>query len=433
MSTFAVWTLVILFGTLFLCMIAFRWPVFLSMLMACVVWGIVFPGKLPDSTIVSSIQGGINSTTYVAIIFYFLLGELINRSSLGDRLCGLLTSITGHIPGSLSHVNVLDSMIFAGVSGSSVADTASVGAMMIPMMKKEGYPAGYAAAITEVSSLIGPIIPPSNGFVMCAVIMGISVRRLFLGGVIPGVFLGLAMLAMSYFLSIKYKVPRRDWCGWKHVFSSFYHGFGALALPLITMICLFFGIGTVVEIGAITCIAAVIILIVYREFKIKTLFDALLASAVAGAKVMCILCVTGIFTFILASSGVIGAMSSAIGSLNMSAAALGAFCMLVFFILGFILDPSVLINVIIPVMLPALVATGVDLIWFSVVVIMTINLGNITPPVGQLIYLTSSLADCSAKETIKASIPYFLLCTGVIIVLIIIPQIVTFLPDMIMG
>lgn len=433
MSTFAIWTLVILFGTLFLCMIFFRWPVFLSMLTACVVWGLIFPGKLPSSTIVSSIQGGINSTTYVAIIFYFLLGELINNSSLGDRLYGFLDGIVGHIPGSLSHINVLDSMVFAGVSGSSVADTASIGSMMIPLMKKSGYSAGYAAAITEVSALIGPIIPPSNGFVMCAVIMGVSVRRLFIGGVVPGILLGLVQLAISLYLAKKYAFPCHEWLGWKHLGKMTIRGFGAVALPLITMVCLFFGIGTVVEIGAITCVAAIIIMIIYREFSFKVLFKSLMTSSVRGASVMCILCVTGIFTFILASSGVIGAMSTAINSLHMSAEMLGAFCMLVFFVLGFILDPSVLINVIIPLMLPALVATGVDLTWFAVLAIMTINLGNITPPVGQLIYLTSSLAGCSAKDTIKASLPYFYGCTALIILLILFPQIITFLPSLIMG
>lgn len=433
MSSFAVWTIVILFGSLFVYLIAFRWPVFLSMIMACATWGIIFPGKLPDSTIVSSIAGNLNSVNYIAIIFYFLLGELLNNTSLADRLCRFLNSIIGHIPGSLSHVNVLISMIFAGISGSSVADTSSIGSILIPMMKKEGYPAGYAAAVTEATSLVGPIIPPSNGLVMCAIIFGCSVRKLFIGGLIPGIILGLAMLVISIIVCKKKHYPCSEWRGWKYVWKCTLQSWGALALPILVITALMLGIGTVVEIGAVSCLLAIIIDISYGDFSWKNFYVALRNAAVSGATVMAILAVSGLFSWILASAGVTAALGGWLGSLGLGASGLMALCMVIFFVLGFILDPTVLINVIMPLMMPALLVTGVDLTAFCVLAIITINLGNITPPVGALIYLSSSIAKCSSKETIIASIPYFLVVTACIVIMILFPQIITFLPNLIMG
>lgn len=433
MASFAFWTAVILFGSLFLYMIVFRWPVFLCMAGACATWGIIFSGQLPSSTIVSSLIGNLNNSAYVAIVFYFLLGELLNNTSLGDRLFNFLDSIVGHIPGGMSHINVLDSVIFAGVSGSSTADTASIGSIMINMMKKEGYPAGYAAAITEASALIGPIIPPSNGFVMLAIILGCSTRGLFIGGIIPGLLMGILMLAVSIYWSYKAHFPCHEWRGWKHVAVTFLHGLGAVVLPGVTIICLLLGIGTVTEIGAASCFLAIVISICYRDFSMKALMISVRNAAVTGGKIMAILACAGIFTWIIAYSGLTAALSNWIIALGLSDRALMVLCMGIFFILGFILDPSVLINVITPLMLPALLSAEVDLIWFAVLGLIVINLGNITPPVGQLIYLTSSLAKCPSTETIKYSIPYFVANLVLIILCLIFPGIVTFLPNLVMG
>lgn len=428
MDTFAIQTAVILFGSLFLYMLVFQWPVFLCMVMACATWGICFPGKLAGSTIVSSIMGSLNSTAYIAIIFYFLLGQLLNNTSLGDRLCKFLDALVGHIHGGLSHINILYSMVFAGVSGSSTADTASVGAVMIPMMKKEGYPAGYAAAITEMSSLIGPIIPPSNGFIMIAIIFECSVSKLFLGGMIPGLLMGFLQLVISFVWARKSGFPCHEWRGVKYAGKTFIEGFGAILLPVLTIVCLMFGIGTVVEIGALSVFLAVAITVVYREFHWRDLAKSLIDSAVAGGKVMAILCCAGIFTWIIAYAGLTSALSSWIAGLGLGKLGLTALCALIFFVLGFILDTSVLINIIMPLTVVAVKAAGIDLIWYSVVALVAINLGNTTPPVGQLIYLSSSIAECSSWETIKYSIPYFLSELLLIVLMLLLPGLCTWLP-----
>ena len=426
-----VWGLIVLFGSLFFYMMALRLPVFLSMILACATYGLVFPGALPKSVISSGLVTGINSTTFVAILFYFLLGELLNNTGLGDRLYDFLRSIIGHIPGSMSHINVLDSMIFAGVSGSSTADTASLGSIMIPMMKKEGYPAGYAAAITEVSALIGPIIPPSNGFIMCSLVLGCSVRQLFIGGIIPGILLGVIQLIISYYMAVKRKFPCSKWGGWRNVLVNFKRGFGALLLPLLTMIFLLFGIGTVVEIGAISCLIAIILSIIYGDFTFKGLFRALVNAAASGARILAIIAVSGVFTWIIASMGVTGAISTWVSALDATPFVVVGVCMLIFFIGGMLLETVVQHLVIMPMMVPALLAANVDLIWFAVLATIVINIGLITPPVGNLIYVTSSIAKCPATQTIKESLPFLAIMFVLVLILLFFPQIVTFLPNLV--
>ncbi len=431
METEVVLGLVVLFGSLFIYMMALRFPVFLSMMLSCGTYAIVFPDIMAKSTMVSGMVKGISSTTFVAIMFYFLLGEILNNMGVGDRLIAFLRSLVGHIPGSLSHINILSSMVFSGVSGSSTADAASVGSMMIPMMKKEGYPPAYAAAVTEVSSIIGPIIPPSNGFIMCSLVLGISVRELFLAGIIPGVVLGIFLLVVSFFISKKRNFPCGKWQGWRNVATCMRSGFGALLLPLFVMSFLILGIGTVVEIGAVACLLAVIVSICYRDFTIRSFIKALTGAAISGAKILCIIAASGIYTWIIASMGLTSSITQWVSNLNVSSLALVAICMLIFFVLGMLLDTVVQHLVIMPLMAGALIAANVDLIWFSVLASLVINIGLNTPPVGNLIYATASIADCPASDVIKESWPY-LVAMGLLCVLILFcPGIVTFLPNLV--
>ncbi len=431
MSSQVILGLAVLFGSLFIYMMAFRFPVFFSMILACATWGLVFPGRLPMSVIGSGIISGINSTTFVAICFYFFLGELLNSTELGDRLIAFLKSLVGHIPGSLSHINILASMIFAGVSGSSTADTASIGSMMIPMMKKEGYSAGYSAAVTEVSSIIGPIIPPSNGFIMCAMVLGVSVRKLFLGGIVPGILLGVFQLVISFILAKKRHFPCSEWGGWKNVWRQFKYGFGAVLLPALTIFFLLAGIGTVVEIGAVSCLIAIILLIAYGNFSFRKVLGCLARAAATGGRILAIICTSGIFTWIIASMGVTNVISAWASANIGSPFLLVCICMIIFFILGMLLETVVQHMVIMPMMATALISANVDLVWFSVLASLVINIGLNTPPVGNLIYASASIAECPASEVIKESLPYLAVMILLCILMLFCPGIVTWLPNLV--
>lgn len=423
--------LCILLGVMLVLMFL-RFPAYLSMLGAVLTYLLVFPDKLPLAVIGQGIISGMGNQSFACICFYFLLGEIMNNTGLSDRLVKFARSLIGHVRGSLSHINILASVVFAGVSGSSVADTASVGALMIPMMKKEGYPAGYAAAVTQVSSSIGPIIPPSTGLILLAIYLSSSTRRFFLGGVVPGLLMGVFEVAISIYISKKRNFPRTPWGGWKNVWQCTKEGLGAFLLPVLVMICLFFGIGTVVEIGAFSCLAAVIVAILYKDMSWKTFLKALMGAAKSAAGIMALLCTTGIFTWIISSMGISKWLATQLTVFGTNPTLVMVWYVVAMFLLGMILDTCVLQMVIVPILVPTVMALGIDPVWFAVISVLVIQLGQNTPPVGCLIYATASIAKCSAGEVIKESLPYLAGLFVLIILLVLFPQLTTWLPTAIM-
>ena len=421
--------LLLLFG-LMLLFLFLRFPVFLSLVLASVGYMLAFPGKVPLPVIGQSIISGINNVNFTAIVFYFLLGEIMNSGGLSDRLVSFCKACIGHVRGSLSHINIIASIVFAGVSGSAMADTASIGAMMIPTMKRDGYPAGYAAAITQCSSIIGPIIPPSTGLVLMGIYLNASVRKLFLGGMIPGVLMGGFLLVVSYIISKKRNFPHTPWGGWRNVWEKRKEGVGAFLLPVIIMICLVCGIGTIVEIGALSCVFAVALSYAYKEMSLKKLGQILMNTTVIIGKVLCVLASAGTFVWIIGSMGVADWIANRAMTLGVGSTGVMAFCVIALFFLGMILDVGVIQMVILPVMAPVILAVGIDPTQFGVLAILVSQLGLCTPPVGALIYMTAGIAECSSVEVVKESVPFIAALLVLIGLLVLFPQITLLIPNL---
>ena len=423
--------LIVLFGVMF-AFLLLRFPVFYSIGAAVCVFAVIYPGTVPTEVIGQGFIQGICKNTFVAIIFYFLLGEIMNSGGITDRLLRFAQAAMGHVTGALSHINIIASVIFAGVSGSAAADTACIGSMLIPMMKKQGYPPEYAAAITQCSAIIGPIIPPSAAIVLIATFMNVSVRRLLVGGIVPGLIIGLFELVTSYVICKKRNYPKDKWHGWKLVWKEFKSAFWALILPIVVCYCLVAGVGTIIEIGAIACLYAYIISIfIYKDMKLKDFVKTFMGAAVQIARILSIIAAAGAFTWLISSVGFgkwFAAKAIEVGSTSTEVA---LFCMLVIFIAGMILDVNVIQMAIIPIMLPTVFATGVDTTMFGVVAIITCMLGLNTPPVGQLIYMTASIAECNSALVVKESVPYIVAVILVILLLTVCPQIVSFLPNLV--
>lgn len=428
MSSAVIIKLLVLFGAMLIFMFL-RFPVFLSLTLASVVYMVIYPGSMPVAIIGQGIVSGINNVSFAAIAFYFMLGEIMNSTGLSERLVKFLGSVVGHIRGSLSHINIIASMVFAGVSGSSVADTASIGSLMIPMMKKEGYPSGYAAAVTEVSSIIGPIIPPSGTFVLMAIYFNCSVRKMFIAGIVPGILMGLMELLVSGIISHRRGFPCTPWRGFRYVWECFKEGFAAFLLPVIIMICLVTGIGTVIEIGAVACLLALVLAAVYEKLTLKKIFGMLVRAANGTATITILLAIAGVFNWLISSLGVSRWIAQQLLLFGTSPVIVITFCMVMLFLLGMILDNLVLQTVIVPVMAPTIIALGIDPYWFCVVATVVIMIGLNTPPVGGLIYMTASIAKCSSLEVVKESLPYLLILVVFVALLIVFPQIATFLPS----
>ena len=421
--------LVVIFGVLLL-MLLLKFPVFISMAGSLIAYALAFPGSVPLSVFGQGIVSGLTNQNYVAVCFYFFLGEIMTNGGLGDRLIEFLDACIGRVRGILSHINIINSMVFAGVSGSAVADAASVGAMELNLMKKAGYPAGYAAAVTAISSTIGPIIPPSSGLVMLGVYFGYSVRRLYLGGVIPGILMGVAMLIVSAIMAKKRNFPYSPWRGWHYLLEKTKGGLLAFLLPAMILIFLLLGIGTVVEVGATSCVIAVIISIGYREMSFKKLIKMLMRTTVLTAACLAMLSFAGLYTWVISSMGVADWIAAQIAAIGASQTVIMLVCMLILFLLGMIVDVPVILMVIFPVMVPVIEAIGINPVWFSVLALIVNQLGLCTPPVGTLIYMTAQIAKCPASDVIKELVPFIIIISVLVVIMIFCPGIVTFLPNM---
>lgn len=423
--------LITLFGVMFVFLLL-RFPVYYSIGAAAIVFAIVYPGTVPTEVIGQGFIQGVNKNTFVAIIFYFLLGEIMNSGGITDRLLRFAQAAMGHVTGALSHINIIASVIFAGVSGSAAADTACIGSMMIPMMIKQGYPPAYAAAITQCSAIIGPIIPPSAAIVLIATFMNVSVRKLLVAGIIPGLMIGVFELVASYIICKKRNYPKDEWRGWRLVWKEFKSAGWALLLPFVVCYCLVAGVGTIIEVGAVACLYGYFISIfVYREMKLKDFIKTLTGAAVQIARILSIIAAAGAFTWIIASCGFGAWFAKKAVEVGTTSTEVAFFCMLVIFIAGMILDVNVIQMAIIPIMLPTIFATGVDNVMFGVVAIITCMLGLNTPPVGQLIYMTASIANCNSALVVKESIPYIFVVILVIIILTLCPTLVSWLPNLV--
>ena len=352
----------------------------------------------------------------------------MSKGSLGDRLVTFLQAAVGCFHGVIAHLNVLDSMVFAGVSGSSVADTASMGAISLNSMKKAGFPADFSAAVTGCTAIIGPIIPPSGGLVMMAVYFGCSARQMFLGGILPGVLMGIFEMITVYILSVHRHYPCEKWGGWKKLLVAAKHGFCAFLLPAIVIVSLLLGIGTVVEIGAFSCMIAVIMEILYKELSFKKFIKMLMRTTIMSSALLSLISISGVFTWLLSSMGVAGWVAGQVTALGFSATSVVTMCMILLLILGCFLPVPVILYVIIPVMVPVLQNLHVDPIWFGVIATLVIQIGLLTPPVGTLIYLTAQMAECNAMDVVKQNIPLLIGLLILVGLMILFPPLVTSVP-----
>lgn len=413
--------LLALFGP-FLGLLALRVPIFMAMGFSCALYGFLYSGAFPTAQIAQSFGQGLDSYDFAAIPFFFLAGAIMNAGGMTQRMLAVARALVGRVRGGLSHVNILTSMVFAGVSGSAVADASAVGSVMVPAMKKDGYPPAYAAAVTSMSATIGPVIPPSIPLVIFGLFASVSIGDLFLAGILPGLLMGLFLLAASVVISYRRNYPATGWLGWRALLTSTVSAAAALLLPVVVVVGLVGGIATTTEIGAIACVyAAAVSGLLYRDLPLSKLFATLCDAALDSCKVLVIISVAGAFTYIIASMGLAVALSQAITELSSDPVVVLAIIAVVLILLGTILEPVTLMIVIIPVFLPVAQAVGIDMVQMGVVVVLATLIGLVTPPVGVLLYLTAAQAGASPTAVVKESFWFLIALLCVLALLIVWP------------
>ena len=377
---------------------------------------------------------GVDSFSLMAIPFFMLSGELMEQGGLSKRLVDLSSALIGHITGGLGLVDILTSVIFAGISGSAAADTAAVGSMMIPGMKKKGYPGGLAAVIQACAGSLGPIIPPSMTMIIYCSLTNTSIAALFMAGVIPGLLIGLSLMVLTYFYAKKLGIKGEKRSNLKEILAAFKEAIWALIMPLIIIGGIVGGFFTPTEAGAIAVVYAFIIgMFVYREFTLKDL-PRILQKA-AGMTSMSLLIVAGaaIFSFLVAYAKVPQAVIAFLTSITDNKYFIMILLVLFLLVVGMFIETIAATIIVAPILLPVAAQYGIDPIQFALVMVITLVYAGVTPPVGGVLFITIGIAEVKLKDTLKYLMPYLAAVFIVVLLCIFVPQVSTFLPNLLFG
>jgi tripartite ATP-independent transporter DctM subunit len=392
---------------------------------------ILVTDAVPLVLIPSQMFNAIDSVPLTAIAFFMLTGELMTSATITDRLVALSRALIGRLRGGLAQVNVLVSMFFAGMNGSVVADTATVGALVLPAMKRAGYPPAFSAAVTGVSSTIGGIIPPSIMMIVLANATEISVAALFAAGIIPGVLVGAVIMLINHYYAVRLNFERSDESfSVKRVGQEFYRSSFALLIPIVLVGSVMGGIASVVEAGAITaCVALFTGVFVYRTIKLKECSSAFRRAFRNSAMVFIIIAASGPFSWLLTSLGAIGDLENWLLGMVDSPILFILALMLFIFLLGTVMDSAVNIIIVGPVLVDVMAKAGFPEVQAAVVVIVGFLIGSVTPPVGVAYFTSATIAEVRLEKVAIALIPYLIGLFLLLFFIIMVPELTMFLPE----
>ncbi|MBU2868094.1 TRAP transporter large permease [Pacificibacter marinus] len=372
--------------------------------------------------------------TLLAIPFFILAGNLMNTGGITTRIFRFADACVGHIRGGLGQVNVLASLFFSGMSGAAVADAAGLGQVELQAMNDRGYDRDFSAAITAASSTIGPVFPPSIPFVLYSSITGVSVAKLFLAGVVPGVLMAIALMVAVYIVARIHKMPRRDHIDWKEIFTSGLDSALSLFTPVIIIAGIFGGIFTPTEAGAVaSAYALVLSMLVYREVKPRDLPKIVWESLIHTIRVMFVIAAAGFFGWLLIQQRIPNQLVEAMLGFSDNPAVILAIIVFILLVLGMFLEGIAVIVLTVPLFLPIVTQIGIDPVQFGVIMIMCSMVGLLTPPVGMVLFAVGSIAGISVGRLSKALMPYLFGLCLVLLGVVTIPALSVWLPNLVLG
>ena len=376
------------------------------------------------------LNGTYSSFLLLAIPLFILAATIMSTGSILDRLLRFCNAIVGRFPGGLAQVNVLQSIVFASMSGSALADAAGSGKMMLAMMTRNGqYTRGFAAALTAVSAVIGPILPPSIPLVLYALVSGASIGYLFIAGVVPGLLLGAVQMGLIYFLAKRRNYPVEARVALREMPAITRAAFPALMLPVILLGCLYSGITTPTEAAGLAAAYALLIsVLLYRSIGWRDMYDALLTSARTSISIGMLIAGALVFNFVITAENIPASLSEILKTLDLSPQGFLLLVNLMLLVLGCFLEGSTIILVILPVLLPTATALGIDPVHFGVVAVLNIMIGLVTPPYGLLLFMMTRIADVSLVELVREVMPFLGVMLGALVLITLWPDLVLFLP-----
>lgn len=377
---------------------------------------------------------GINSFVLLCIPGFVLAGNLMNAGNITEQIIRFSNALVGHIRGGLGLANVAGSMIFGGVSGTAVADTASIGSVMIPGMARSGYDKPFAAAVTAASSTVGPIIPPSLPMIICGSLASVSVGRMFIAGAIPGLLLGLAMMVTTYILAVKRGYPKEKRATLRQIISEGRSAFWALLMTFIILYGIIGGFFTATEASIVASVYALIVgMFIYKGLSWRKLPAIFADTALTTAALMLLVGMANLFGWILTTQQIPAIIAETILSISDNPLVVILIINLLLLFVGMFMETIAALIILFPTLLGVVTGIGMDPIHFAVMMVLNLMIGLSTPPVGVCLFVASSIGNLPMLKVAKAIVP-FLICNLIVLLMVAyIPAISLWLPNLIMG
>lgn len=422
----------ILLGT-FAVFIICRLPITFALMSSTMIT--MFYLDLPLMTMIQQMAKAVNSFSLMAIPFFILAGEIMGEGGISQRMVNFANVLVGRFRGGLAQANCLDSMFFGGISGSAVADVASLGSIMIPMMERSGYDKEFSVSITVASACQGVLIPPSHNMVIYAVAAGgVSVGRLFWAGYIPGMMIGVSLMIVCAVFSIKRQYPKGEKVSFKEAIAVIKEALVALLTIVIIMGGVSSGIFTATESAAIACVYAFIISIFYyKELKISRMPAILMKTVKTLALVFSLIAAAGSFGWMLAYLRVPAMITEFFLSVSDSKFVILLLINIMLLLLGCIMDMAPLILICTPILVPVVESVGMSAVQFGIILIMNLAIGLCTPPVGSALFVGCAVGKIKMEKVVKTMLPMFLAMILVLLLITYVPFFTNFLPDLVMG
>ena len=390
----------------------------------------LFLGNIPLSMIGQKMYSGIDNYILLAIPFFILAGELMNRSKITDALISFSNILVGRLHGALAQVNIVASVFFAGITGSGVADTAALGSILIPAMEKEGYSPEYATAVTVASSVIGPIIPPSVVMVIYSMATGESVGALFAAGYVPGLAVAFSLMMLAVYFAKKHNHPRRvERIPMKTVIYTIKESIYGLLCPIILVAGIFSGVFTPTEAAVIACLYAIIAgLFLLKTMTVKDILGSFFSAAVTSSVTLLVIALANLFGQVLAIEKIPALIAEFMLGITTNKFLFLLMINVFLLFMGMIMDPGASVLILAPIFLPIALAMGIQPLHFAIVMLVNLNFGLITPPVGTCLYAAAPIAKLSIEKISKAVLPFLGVELIALLILTYVPELTLFMP-----
>lgn len=414
-----------IFLGILLLLIALGMPIAFALLFAAI--GLMLQmGQFDSQIVVQNAIGGADNFVLMAVPFFILAGEFMNAGGLSKRIVELASAFVGHLRGGLGYVAIFAALLLGSLSGSAVADTAALAAILVPMMRQAGYDPVRACGLMAAGGIIAPVIPPSIGFLLFGVVANVSITRLFLAGIVPGVLMGAALIVAWWLVSRKSDTqvaPKKSVAERAALIGK---GFWALMLPVIIIGGLKFGIFTPTEAAVVAAIYALFVgAVIYRELTLAAIYHCLLVTARTSAVVLLLAALAMVASYMITIADIPDQVGGWLLAFAGSQLLLTIAMMLVVFFAGMVLDFIPIVLIFTPVFLPIAQQAGIDSVYFGVIFIMTCSIGMITPPVGVVLNVVSSIGKVSMAQAVRGVLPFLVAETAILVALVLFPASVT--------